>query len=275
MAQVRAGCPLWETTREGVRRPGHPPATHGLGRRGGTRSTSPHTWSPSARKCIPRASSAARREAGRHIGYLTKYLTKSITEVIEPSTDRQREHADWLHAELSITPVPRPGARSGCSTASNPLGTTSKTVPGTVRRAGTSAKHPRPTRTASPGLAQVVGQDARGSQGRPESLCDTSIGGGRHREAGGGHVPAGVAQGQAPVTLECLLGRTCSCTRSPNEHAGRPNTTERCWPANGDPPGAPDVPTENFSNSSDGGLTRGKGGLVMGEVVATCSVVDQ
>jgi hypothetical protein len=43
-------------------------------------------------------------EAGRHIGYLTKYLTKSVGEVIEAASDRQKEHHDRLHAELSVTP---------------------------------------------------------------------------------------------------------------------------------------------------------------------------
>jgi hypothetical protein len=43
-------------------------------------------------------------EAGRHIGYLTKYLTKSVGEVIEAGSDRQREHHERLHAELSVTP---------------------------------------------------------------------------------------------------------------------------------------------------------------------------
>ncbi|WHT23504.1 replication initiator protein [Crossiella sp. CA-258035] len=43
-------------------------------------------------------------EAGRHIGYLTKYLTKSISECHEEATERQRRHADRLHAELAITP---------------------------------------------------------------------------------------------------------------------------------------------------------------------------
>ncbi|MDQ3764557.1 MAG: replication initiator protein [Actinomycetota bacterium] len=46
-------------------------------------------------------------EAGRHIGYLAKYLTKSIGQAAgldETATDRQREHAHRLHAELQITP---------------------------------------------------------------------------------------------------------------------------------------------------------------------------
>ena len=68
-------------------------------------------------------------EAGRHIGYLTKYLTKSITEVIEPSTDRQRDHAERLHAELSVTPC-SPRCAVWLLYGIQPLGATSKTVPG-------------------------------------------------------------------------------------------------------------------------------------------------
>ncbi|MGH3827365.1 MAG: replication initiator [Pseudonocardiaceae bacterium] len=46
-------------------------------------------------------------EAGRHIGYLTKYLAKSVGQaagLTETATDRQRDHARRLRAELSITP---------------------------------------------------------------------------------------------------------------------------------------------------------------------------
>ncbi|MGH3905489.1 MAG: replication initiator, partial [Pseudonocardiaceae bacterium] len=46
-------------------------------------------------------------EAGRHVGYLTKYLTKSVDQAAglgEDATDRQREHARRLHAELTVTP---------------------------------------------------------------------------------------------------------------------------------------------------------------------------
>ena len=68
-------------------------------------------------------------QADRHIGYLTKYLTKSITEVVEPTTDTQRRHADRLHAELSVTPC-----SSRCAVwlrfGIQPLGVTSRTVPG-------------------------------------------------------------------------------------------------------------------------------------------------
>jgi hypothetical protein len=46
-------------------------------------------------------------EAGRHVGYLTKYLTKSVTQaagLTEEATDRQRDHARRLAAELRVTP---------------------------------------------------------------------------------------------------------------------------------------------------------------------------
>jgi hypothetical protein len=52
-------------------------------------------------------------EAGRHVGYLTKYLTKSITQaagLAEDASDRQREHARRLAAQLRVTPCsPRCG----------------------------------------------------------------------------------------------------------------------------------------------------------------------
>jgi hypothetical protein len=68
-------------------------------------------------------------EAGRHIGYLTKYLTKSISEVVEPATDAQRQHAERLHAELSITPC-SPRCPVWLLYGIQPAGVTSKTVPG-------------------------------------------------------------------------------------------------------------------------------------------------
>jgi hypothetical protein len=68
-------------------------------------------------------------QAGRHIGYLTKYLTKSITEVVEPSTETQRRHADRLHAELSVTPC-SPRCAVWLLHGIQPLGATSRTVPG-------------------------------------------------------------------------------------------------------------------------------------------------
>lgn len=68
-------------------------------------------------------------EAGRHIGYLTKYLTKSISEVVEPATDAQRQHADRLYAELRVTPC-SPRCAVWLLYGVQPLGVTSKTVPG-------------------------------------------------------------------------------------------------------------------------------------------------
>jgi hypothetical protein len=68
-------------------------------------------------------------ESGRHIGYLTKYLTKSISEVVEPSTDAQRRHADRLHDELRVTPY-SPRCAVWLLYGVQPLGVTSKTVPG-------------------------------------------------------------------------------------------------------------------------------------------------
>jgi hypothetical protein len=68
-------------------------------------------------------------EAGRHIGYLAKYLTKSVAEVVEPTTDTQRQHADRLHAELSVTPC-SPRCAVWLRYGIQPLGVTSKTVAG-------------------------------------------------------------------------------------------------------------------------------------------------
>jgi hypothetical protein len=68
-------------------------------------------------------------EAGRHIGYLSKYLTKSISEVVEPSTDAQRRHADRLHDELRVTPC-SPRCAVWLLYGVQPHGVTSKTVPG-------------------------------------------------------------------------------------------------------------------------------------------------
>lgn len=68
-------------------------------------------------------------DAGRHIGYLTKYLVKSVAEVVEPTTDAQRRHADRLHAELSVTPC-SPRCPVWLRYGIQPLGATSKTVPG-------------------------------------------------------------------------------------------------------------------------------------------------
>ncbi|MCG8917895.1 replication initiator protein [Actinokineospora sp. PR83] len=68
-------------------------------------------------------------QAGRHIGYLTKYLTKSTGEVITADTDRQHDHHDRLHEQLSVTPC-SPRCAVWLLYGVQPLGTTSKTIPG-------------------------------------------------------------------------------------------------------------------------------------------------
>ncbi len=68
-------------------------------------------------------------QAGRHLGYLTKYLVKSVTEIVTQDTDAQRQHADRLHAELSVTPC-SPRCAVWLLYGIQPLGVTSRTVPG-------------------------------------------------------------------------------------------------------------------------------------------------
>ncbi|MEV0088196.1 replication initiator [Saccharopolyspora sp. NPDC050642] len=43
-------------------------------------------------------------EANRHIKYLTKYVTKSVGETYADASEAHRQHADWLLAELAVTP---------------------------------------------------------------------------------------------------------------------------------------------------------------------------
>jgi hypothetical protein len=99
-------------------------------------------------------------EAGRHIGYLTKYLTKSISEVVEPATDAQRQHAERLHAELSVTPC-SPRCPVWLLYGIQPLGAHVQDGARPVQRTSTSAHHARPAGTAGARLAQVVREDAR------------------------------------------------------------------------------------------------------------------
>ncbi|MGH3549607.1 MAG: replication initiator, partial [Pseudonocardiaceae bacterium] len=68
-------------------------------------------------------------QAGRHLGYLTKYLVKSVTEIVTQDTEVQRQHADRLHAELSVTPC-SPRCAVWLLYGIQPLGVTSRTVPG-------------------------------------------------------------------------------------------------------------------------------------------------
>jgi hypothetical protein len=71
-------------------------------------------------------------EAGRHIGYLTKYLTKATGEVVEATTDRQRDHHDRLHAELQVTPC-SPRCPVWLLYGVQPQAVNSRTTPGHCR----------------------------------------------------------------------------------------------------------------------------------------------
>jgi hypothetical protein len=68
-------------------------------------------------------------DAGRHLGYLTKYLVKSVAEIVTPHTEAQHRHAERLHAELLVTPC-SPRCAVWLLYGIQPLGTTSRTVPG-------------------------------------------------------------------------------------------------------------------------------------------------
>jgi hypothetical protein len=92
-ADTRQPLPSWDEACEELTEPAHVvtfgPQVHVKGILGGT------------------------EEAGRHVGYLSKYLTKSVSQAAgldEDATDRQRDHARRLHAELAVTPCsPRCG----------------------------------------------------------------------------------------------------------------------------------------------------------------------
>jgi hypothetical protein len=68
-------------------------------------------------------------DAGQHVRYLTKYLAKSVAEVVKPATDAQRQHAERLHAELSVTPC-SPRCAVWLLYGIQPQAVSSKTVPG-------------------------------------------------------------------------------------------------------------------------------------------------
>jgi hypothetical protein len=71
-------------------------------------------------------------EAGRHIGYLTKYLTKSVTQaagLAEDATNRQREHARRLVAQLRVTPC-SPRCAVWLLYGIQPRGVRMSTIPG-------------------------------------------------------------------------------------------------------------------------------------------------
>ncbi|MDQ4032555.1 MAG: hypothetical protein M3332_09920 [Actinomycetota bacterium] len=75
------------------------------------------------------------KEAGRHIGYLTKYLTKSVSQTVgldERATDAQCDHAHRLHAELQITPC-SPRCAVWLLYGIQPRGARHSITPGSVR----------------------------------------------------------------------------------------------------------------------------------------------
>ncbi|MBC3191470.1 replication initiator protein [Pseudonocardia sp. C8] len=82
-------------------------------------------------------------EAGRHIGYLTKYLTKSVGQAAgldETATERQREHARRLAAELAITPC-SPRCPIWLVYGVEPKGARPGTVPGRCRGKAHKPEH--------------------------------------------------------------------------------------------------------------------------------------
>jgi hypothetical protein len=71
-------------------------------------------------------------DADRHIGYLAKYLTKSVIVTVgldENASDRMREHARRLHAEVARTPC-SPRCALWLRYGVEPKGAGPKTVPG-------------------------------------------------------------------------------------------------------------------------------------------------
>ncbi|WP_051192494.1 replication initiator [Nocardia jiangxiensis] len=75
---------------------------------------------------------AGTEKAGKTIGYVTKYLVKSISEIVEPRSDRAKDHYDRLHAELQHVPC-SPRCPVWLEYGIVPRGATDKTVPGRCR----------------------------------------------------------------------------------------------------------------------------------------------
>jgi hypothetical protein len=83
------------------------------------------------------------KEAGRHIGYLTKYLTKSIDQAAglgDHATDAQRDHARRLHAALAVTPC-SPRCPVWLLYGVQPKGARHSTVPGRCKGKAHKAEH--------------------------------------------------------------------------------------------------------------------------------------
>ena len=167
-------------------------------------------------------------EAGRHIGYLTKYLTKSISEVVEPATDRQRRHADRLHAELRVTPC-SPRCPVWLLYGVQPLGVTSKTVPGHCK-----GRAHRRTTLGLPGRRVLVSRKWSGKT-LADHKADRKAFVAKPSRPWGSRSPSltrpGCCGARSRLVIRMsLLGRICSCTPSPSGSPGGLSTTERCWP---------------------------------------------
>ena len=116
--------------------------------------------------------------------------------MVEQDTDAQRRHADRLHAELSVTPC-SPRCAVWLLYGVQPLGVTSKTVPGHCK----GRAHRRST-LGLPGRRVLVSRKWSGKtladhKADRKAFVAQALGGGRDREAGAGHEPVGLAQGQA------------------------------------------------------------------------------
>ena len=84
-------------------------------------------------------------QAARCIGYLTKYLTKQVGDCHQATVGAQHDHAaGWLRP-CGFSRV-RPGARTGCGTASSPRTSGPARLP-----AGARARPTTPITSATPG----------------------------------------------------------------------------------------------------------------------------
>ena len=165
-------------------------------------------------------------EAGRHVGYLTKYLTKSVGQaagLTETATDRQREHARRLHAELQITPC-SPRCAVWLLYGVQPQGARHSMTPGRCK-----ARHTSPNTSASPAAASW--SPARGparpstttAPSAPPSFGNSSTTPASDPPTASRTAPT-CGNDQHPARPTSHPGPRCSCTPSPNGSAGKPNT---------------------------------------------------
>ncbi len=157
--------PVWDDEDGRLGRPGHrasrcPPGPTRSTPSTTTRTPNPRTWCGSGRRSRPRASTPARSDVDRTIGYITKYVTKDAADCHQVTTDPQRAHLDRLWHELRVTPcsdrcanwllygiAPEEGARQAASRR--------------LQGPGPPAGHPRHRRAPRPRLPRLVRQDPR------------------------------------------------------------------------------------------------------------------